>query len=83
MPTGPERLRAKFSTPEAALAVLGDRYTCRKGLIRPTVAGRAETAEEKDAIDYLWLEWDYASSPYVSDDEPGYDGAIGRRRSYE
>lgn len=71
MPTAPDHLRVKFDGPESALAILAARFTCRNGIVRPKAAGTVETSEERDALDYLFLEWDFGSSP---EPEPGSDG---------
>ncbi len=63
MPQAEQRLRDKFSDESAAEQLIVTNYTCRFGIISPRVKGIPMTQEEKDAIDYLVQEWDYAYEP--------------------
>ncbi len=69
MPQGPAHLHAKWGDCRNALGFLGGRFKCVDGLIRP-LSGTIPTAEELEAIDYLFLEWDFGYDP-----EPGHDVA--------
>ena len=61
MPQAPNRLRAKFPGHDSeALEVIQENFTEDSGRIRPKVAGYKPTKRESDALDYLWLEWDYS-----------------------
>ncbi len=61
MPQAPEYLREEFDDDRSAFAVIEKNYVDDKGfVIRPKVEGYKPTALEKRALDYLWLEWDYA-----------------------
>lgn len=65
MPSAPAHLCAKFpGGDEEALRVLVDRFDVdRTGMIRPKFHGLVVAPREAEAIDYLWLEWDYGYSP--------------------
>lgn len=61
MPQGPDYLQEEFGDDSNALAVIDTNYIVDKGfIIRPKVAGYRATALENRALDYLWLEWDFA-----------------------
>lgn len=66
MPQAPDRLRTKFADDGTALRVIAVNFVDKKGVISPKVKGYKPTKREQDAIDYLWLEWDYAYDPKVS-----------------
>ena len=63
MPQAPDDLRAKW-TCESALAHLkkDGRFLEDGGILRPAM-GVTLTQDDKDAIDYLWLEWDFGYDP--------------------
>jgi hypothetical protein len=64
MPQASDELRAKFpGWDDEALAVLEENFTENRGVIRPKTAGYVPTDREKDAIDYLFQEWDYEYQP--------------------
>lgn len=62
MPSAPEWLCEKFPGGDAeALGILDANFTVRRdGLIHPQVTGYKPTRREGEAIDYLFMEWDYA-----------------------
>jgi hypothetical protein len=64
MPQASDELRAKFpGWDDEALAVLEENFTENRGVIRPKTVGYVPTDREKDAIDYLFQEWDYEYQP--------------------
>jgi hypothetical protein len=64
MPQASEALRAKFPGDDAeALEVLVANFTEDRGVFRPKIKGYQPTQREAEALDYLWLEWDYAYEP--------------------
>ena len=65
MPQAPKKLQDKFPDYDReALEVLRINFiVARGGIIRPKKDGYAPTDRENDAIDYLFLEWDYAYIP--------------------
>lgn len=67
MPSAPDDLRAKFpGCIEQAFEVIDDYCVVeRSGLIRPKKGVDPKTFPQRvnDAIDYLWLEWDYGYEP--------------------
>lgn len=62
MPSAPLDLQNKFpGMDQEALEVIDANYSVGKGfVIRPKVAGYKPTERENDALNYLWLEWDFA-----------------------
>lgn len=67
MPQAPQHLRDKFEDDGAAWAILDKHYYADKsGVIHPKDSNRTPTPEEGDALDYLWLEWDYGYSTITS-----------------
>lgn len=62
MPSAPPDLQDKFpGYDKEALNVIAKNYTVDKGfVIRPKTAGYEPTERENDALNYLWLEWDFA-----------------------
>jgi hypothetical protein len=69
-PQASGELRAKFpGSIEQAYDVLRDNFTDTKGVIRPKVDGYKPTKRESDAIDYLFLEWDFCYEPRAA--QPG------------
>lgn len=71
MPQAPEELRAKFSGGDGeALDILRENYVVDcSGVIHPKTKDYQPTKRENEAIDYLWLEWDYgyASEPVAEE----------------
>lgn len=65
MPQASEELRAKFpGSDQQAFEVIRNNFdVSRAGMICPKVQGYKPTAEEWDAIDYLFYEWDYGYRP--------------------
>lgn len=64
MPSASDELRAKFpGWDQEALAVLEEHFIDDAGLIRPKVYGYVPTDREREAIDYLFYEWDYGYDP--------------------
>ena len=59
MPQAPGYLQAMFKDDADAWRHLSNFYDDH-GVIRPKIAGTVPTEKQIDAIDYLWLEWDYA-----------------------
>jgi hypothetical protein len=60
MPSAPEELKRKFPNGEQeALSVLSFNFDIRKGIIMSKYSTHKPTHRELDAIDYLFLEWDY------------------------
>lgn len=61
MPQSPPELRAKFPDGDLeALRVLKENFVIdQSGVIHPRAWGYEPTSRENEAIDYLWLEWDY------------------------
>jgi hypothetical protein len=49
-----------FESDSEAEHFLKDRgFKFNRGVIRPPTKGHIESIEESEALDYLWLEWDY------------------------
>ena len=64
MPQAPDELREKFPDGDGeAWEVLEANFVDNRGLISPKQKGYTPTDRENEAIDYLWLEWDYAYTP--------------------
>lgn len=63
MPQAHQYLRDKFEDDSTAWEILDGNFSDCAGLIYPKVAGYMPTNEENDALDYLFLEWDYGYSP--------------------
>lgn len=62
MPSGPAHLHEKFGHDGSAWGVLRQRgFTHHHGVI--ALPDRPLTTEERDAIDYLVLEWDWDAQP--------------------
>jgi hypothetical protein len=60
MPQGPAHLHEKFKDDAGAWKILQQvGYTDDRGMIIPPDDEYRPTEEEKEAIDYLVLEWDY------------------------
>ncbi len=61
MPSAPPYLQEMFDNDSVALAIIGEHYSVGKGfVIRPRTPGYKATTQEEHALDYLWLEWDFA-----------------------
>lgn len=61
MPSGPPELHEKFGDDSNAWSVLFRAgYTDDRGMIVPPDEEHRPTEEEREAIEYLILEWDYA-----------------------
>lgn len=62
MPSGPPELWKDFPDGDSdALIAIDENYVVGKGfVIRPKVVGYKPTEIENKALDFLWLEWDYA-----------------------
>lgn len=60
MPQAPQYLRDEFADDGVALEVIAENFTVTRGLIQKKSYGYIPTPKENHAIDYLWLEWDYA-----------------------
>lgn len=65
MPSAPPELAAKFPRgDEQAFEIIDANFNTRRdGMIEPKVVGYKPTPEEDEALDYLWLEWDYGYLP--------------------
>ena len=61
MPSGPPELQEEFGDDSKAFQVISENYIVVRGfVISPKVVGYKPTPLENRALDYLWLEWDYA-----------------------
>lgn len=61
MPQGPPELQEEFGNDWKALQTVSENYIVGKGfVIQPKVKGYKATPLEHRALEYLWLEWDYA-----------------------
>jgi hypothetical protein len=68
MPQAPQYLREMFDGDAAAYKVLAANFSIsRGGVIYPNDPTYIPTEAESNAIDYLWLEWDYCYSPTGQD----------------
>lgn len=60
MPQSPAHLQAQFPSDSEALEILKENFIIyRNGMIGRKDPGYVPTEKEKDAVDYLVLEWDY------------------------
>jgi hypothetical protein len=61
MPQAPTYLQEEFEDDSVALKTIENNYEVGKGfVIRPRIVGYKGTDLENRALDYLWLEWDFA-----------------------
>lgn len=67
MPSAPTWLCDLFpGDDEEALKVLERNFVVPRGfIIHPKVAGYKPTQRENEAIDYMFMEWDYGYTPEV------------------
>lgn len=67
MPQGPAHSHEKWESDSDALRFLAERglKPNRGGVFEIPIA-REITAEENSALDYLWMEWDYASQRIIA-----------------
>lgn len=85
MPQANDELRARW-TDDKALELLKDNFTWPNGGFLPKQIGYEATDEEESAMDYMWLEWDYAdhklylewkTKRYANEHEDGPQGTSG------
>ena len=64
MPSGPAHLHKRYVDDDVAWQYLRRRgFTRRRGVIAPPYRGHRLSKGESDAIDYLWMEWDWSYAP--------------------
>lgn len=68
MPQAPDYLRKQFADDGEALDAIRVGYYVDKGfIIRPRYKGYEPSERENNALDYLWLEWDYGFGEYKNE----------------
>lgn len=79
MPSGPAHLHLRFGDDWTAWMYLKRRgFTHSRFIVKPPFRGYKITKGESDAIDYLWLEWDWAYAPSLAPETPP-EGSLLRR----
>lgn len=71
MPSGPAHLHERYVDDSVAWTYLRRRgFTQTRFVVAPPYRGYKLTKGESDAIDYLWMEWDWAYAPTEAPERP-------------
>lgn len=83
MPSGPAHLHERFGDDWTAWLYLRRRgFTADKGVVSPPWRGHTVTEGESDAIDYLFMEWDWAYLPDRAPEKPPERSRLLRWRAW-
>lgn len=83
MPSGPAHLHIRYVDDSVAWRYLKRRgFTERRFIIRPPHANHKLTGGESDAIDYLWMEWDWAYAPSLAPVEDAGASRVSQARRW-